>query len=127
MARQQTSAFGRELLGAGWAAVFLPGEPARLGRLLLWKPTGAAAGGSMAPTGLETEAVEGKLLGSHLRQQLSGGARGQRGRQILLDRDLLALVVDRQVHHAKAARGELAHHPVAANHGIRRQRGWFHL
>ncbi|WP_405645806.1 DEAD/DEAH box helicase [Streptomyces sp. NBC_00019] len=48
----------RELLGAGWAAVFLPGEPARLGRLLLWKPTGAAAGGSMAPTGLETEAVE---------------------------------------------------------------------
>ncbi|SHI16365.1 DEAD/DEAH box helicase [Streptomyces sp. 3214.6] len=48
----------RELLGAGWAAVFLPGEPARLGRLLLWKPTGAAAGDSMAPTGLETEAVE---------------------------------------------------------------------
>ncbi|MEU1181758.1 DEAD/DEAH box helicase [Streptomyces sp. NPDC005820] len=48
----------RELLDAGWAAVFLPGEPARDGRLLLWKPTGAAAGGSMAPTGLETEAVE---------------------------------------------------------------------
>ncbi|MGW1670955.1 SNF2-related protein [Streptomyces sp. NPDC002324] len=48
----------RELLGAGWAAVFLPGEPARLGRLLLWKPTGAAAGDGMAPTGLETEAVE---------------------------------------------------------------------
>ncbi|MGW1751050.1 DEAD/DEAH box helicase [Streptomyces sp. NPDC002092] len=48
----------RELLGAGWAAVFLPGEPARLGRLLLWKPTGAAAGDSMAPTGLETETVE---------------------------------------------------------------------
>ncbi|WP_374704568.1 DEAD/DEAH box helicase [Streptomyces sp. NL15-2K] len=58
MARQETSAFARELLGAGWAAVFLPGEPARLGRLLLWKPTGAAAGDSMAPTGLETEAVE---------------------------------------------------------------------
>ncbi|WNM36234.1 SNF2-related protein [Streptomyces sp. Li-HN-5-11] len=48
----------RELLGAGWAAVFLPGEPARLGRLLLWKPAGAAAGDSMAPAGLETEAVE---------------------------------------------------------------------
>ncbi|MDX2681002.1 DEAD/DEAH box helicase [Streptomyces sp. NY05-11A] len=48
----------RELLGAGWAAVFLPGEPARLGRLLLWKPPGAAAGAGMAPTGLETEAVE---------------------------------------------------------------------
>ncbi|GCB47883.1 DEAD/DEAH box helicase [Streptomyces sp. NL15-2K] len=58
LARQETSAFARELLGAGWAAVFLPGEPARLGRLLLWKPTGAAAGDSMAPTGLETEAVE---------------------------------------------------------------------
>ncbi|WP_055526080.1 hypothetical protein [Streptomyces graminilatus] len=48
----------RELLNAGWAAVFLPGEPARLGWLLLWKPTGAATGDSMAPTGLETEAVE---------------------------------------------------------------------
>ncbi|MFF9406195.1 SNF2-related protein [Streptomyces anandii] len=48
----------RELLGAGWAAVFLPGEPARLGRLLLWRPTGAAAGDGMAPAGLETEAVE---------------------------------------------------------------------
>jgi superfamily II DNA or RNA helicase len=48
----------RELLGSGWAVVFLPGEPARLGRLLLWKPTGAAAGDSTAPTGLETEAVE---------------------------------------------------------------------
>jgi hypothetical protein len=48
----------RELLGVGWAAVFLPGEPARLGRLLLWKPTGAAAGGGRAPSGLETEAVE---------------------------------------------------------------------
>ncbi|WLW53855.1 DEAD/DEAH box helicase [Streptomyces sp. YU58] len=48
----------RELLGTGWAAVFLPGEPARLGRLLLWKPAGAAAGESTAPTGLETETVE---------------------------------------------------------------------
>ncbi|MEV0170249.1 DEAD/DEAH box helicase [Streptomyces sp. NPDC050803] len=46
------------MLGAGWAAVFLPGEPARLGRLLLWKPPGAAAGDRMAPTGLETEVVE---------------------------------------------------------------------
>jgi hypothetical protein len=52
------SAFVRVLLGAGWAAVFLPGEPARLGRLPLWKPTGAAAGDRTAPTGLETEAVE---------------------------------------------------------------------
>ncbi|MET7696390.1 DEAD/DEAH box helicase [Streptomyces sp. NPDC005485] len=48
----------RELLGAGWAAVFLPGEPARLGRLLLWRPAGAAAGDRTAPAGLETEAVE---------------------------------------------------------------------
>ncbi|MFC8239421.1 DEAD/DEAH box helicase [Streptomyces chartreusis] len=46
------------MLGAGWAAVFLPGEPARRGRLLLWKPTGAAAGDRVAPTGLETETVE---------------------------------------------------------------------
>ncbi|WP_329464004.1 DEAD/DEAH box helicase [Streptomyces sp. NBC_01431] len=58
LARQETSAFVRGLLDAGWATVFLPGEPARLGRLLLWKPTGAAAGNGMAPTGLETEAVE---------------------------------------------------------------------
>ncbi|GAA2127778.1 hypothetical protein [Streptomyces synnematoformans] len=58
LARQETSAFAGELLGAGWAAVFLPGEPARRGRLLLWKPTGAAAGDRVAPTGLETETVE---------------------------------------------------------------------
>ncbi|MFD8720324.1 DEAD/DEAH box helicase [Streptomyces sp. NPDC059629] len=58
LARQETSAFVRELLGAGWAAVFLPGEPARLGRLLLWKAAGAAAGDCTAPPGLETETVE---------------------------------------------------------------------
>lgn len=50
--------FARELLDGGWAAVFLPGEPARLGRLLLWKPAGAAAWNGAVPTGVETDAVE---------------------------------------------------------------------
>ncbi|MCX5161552.1 DEAD/DEAH box helicase [Streptomyces sp. NBC_00264] len=46
------------MLDNGWAAVFLPGEPARLGRLLLWQPAGAAAAEGTAPIGVETDAVE---------------------------------------------------------------------
>ncbi|MEU9368448.1 DEAD/DEAH box helicase [Streptomyces avermitilis] len=48
------------MLDGGWAAVFVPGEPARLGRLVLWKPTGAAAGNDVVPAaaGVETDAVE---------------------------------------------------------------------
>lgn len=58
LAAPEASAFAKELLDGGWAAVFLPGEPARLGRLLLWKPAGAAAGNGEAPVGVETDAVE---------------------------------------------------------------------
>ncbi|MGX1887413.1 SNF2-related protein [Streptomyces sp. NPDC055287] len=58
MATPESAAWARSLLNDGWAAVFLPGEPARLGRLLLWQPAGAAAAESMAPAGVETEAVE---------------------------------------------------------------------
>ncbi|MCT9076385.1 DEAD/DEAH box helicase [Streptomyces fulvoviolaceus] len=58
LAAPEAGAFARELLDGGWAAVFLPGEPARLGRLLLWQPAGAAAGIGVAPAGVETEAVE---------------------------------------------------------------------
>ncbi|MGW2106364.1 DEAD/DEAH box helicase [Streptomyces sp. NPDC001948] len=46
------------MLDNGWAAVFLPGEPARLGRLLLWQPAGAAAAEGAAPIGVETDTVE---------------------------------------------------------------------
>ncbi|UQA97873.1 DEAD/DEAH box helicase [Streptomyces halobius] len=58
MAAPEAGAFARELLDGGWAAVFLPGEPARLGRLLLWQPADAAAGIGVAPAGIETDAVE---------------------------------------------------------------------
>jgi superfamily II DNA or RNA helicase len=58
LAAPESAAWARGLLDGGWAAVFLPGEPARLGRLLLWQPAGAADGDGMAPAGLETEAVE---------------------------------------------------------------------
>ncbi|MGW7200155.1 DEAD/DEAH box helicase [Streptomyces chryseus] len=58
MATPESAAWARSLLNDGWAAVFLPGEPARLGRLLLWRPAGAAAAKSMAPAGVETETVE---------------------------------------------------------------------
>ncbi|WP_455678626.1 DEAD/DEAH box helicase [Streptomyces bobili] len=58
LAAPEAGAFARELLDGGWAAVFLPGEPARLGRLLLWQPAGAAAGIGVAPAGVETDAVE---------------------------------------------------------------------
>ncbi len=57
-AAPESAAWARALLDGGWAAVFLPGEPARLGRLLLWQPAGAADGGGMAPAGVETEAAE---------------------------------------------------------------------
>ncbi|MBV9024072.1 MAG: ATP-dependent helicase [Streptomycetaceae bacterium] len=46
------------MLEAGWAAVFLAGEPARLGRLLLWRPAGVAAWGGVPPAGIETTSVE---------------------------------------------------------------------
>ncbi|GAA5703676.1 RNA polymerase-associated protein RapA [Streptomyces avermitilis] len=58
MAAPESAAWARSLLNYGWAAVFLPGEPARLGRLLLWRPAGAAAAEGMAPTDIETEAAE---------------------------------------------------------------------
>ncbi|NEC87847.1 DEAD/DEAH box helicase [Streptomyces sp. SID12501] len=58
MASPEATAFARALLDGGWAAVFLPGEPARLGRLLLWQPVGAAADGGVAPAGIGTESVE---------------------------------------------------------------------
>ncbi len=57
MATPEATAFARDLFDDGWAAVFLPGEPARLGRLLLWQPVGAAAGG-VAPAGVETGSAE---------------------------------------------------------------------
>ncbi|MEU2668623.1 DEAD/DEAH box helicase [Streptomyces sp. NPDC007164] len=58
LAAPESASWARGLLDNGWAAVFLPGEPARLGRLLLWQPAGAAAAGDTAPTGVETDTVE---------------------------------------------------------------------
>ncbi|WP_436846593.1 DEAD/DEAH box helicase [Streptomyces massasporeus] len=60
LAVPEAAGFARELLDGGWAAVFVPGEPARLGRLVLWKPAGAAAGNGVVPVtaGIETDAVE---------------------------------------------------------------------
>ncbi len=60
LAVPEATSFARELLDGGWAAVFVPGEPARLGRLVLWKPAGAAAANGVVPVaaGVETDAVE---------------------------------------------------------------------
>lgn len=58
MAAPESAAWARGLLDGGWAAVFLPGEPARLGRLLLWQPAGATAAEGMAPVDVEAEAAE---------------------------------------------------------------------
>ncbi|MFD9420125.1 DEAD/DEAH box helicase [Streptomyces goshikiensis] len=58
MATPESAAWARSLLDDGWAAVFLPGEPARLGRLLLWQPAGAAAAEGVAPAGVEAAAAE---------------------------------------------------------------------
>ncbi|MFD3732898.1 DEAD/DEAH box helicase [Streptomyces sp. NPDC058632] len=73
-ATPEATAFTRGLLDDGWAAVFLPGEPARLGRLLLWQPVGAAADGGVAPAGVETESVELVLPhGRSVRRRRVGG------------------------------------------------------
>ncbi|WP_078869561.1 DEAD/DEAH box helicase [Streptomyces sp. NRRL B-1347] len=58
LAPREATAFAGALLGGGWAAVFLPGEPARLGRLLLWRPAGAVAREGAVPWGIESEPVE---------------------------------------------------------------------
>ncbi|MFB6873154.1 DEAD/DEAH box helicase [Streptomyces sp. NPDC056323] len=58
LAAPESASWARGLLDNGWAAVFLPGEPARLGRLLLWQPAGAAAAEGTAPTGVETCTAE---------------------------------------------------------------------
>ncbi|MEU6657188.1 DEAD/DEAH box helicase [Streptomyces sp. NPDC046900] len=58
LAAPESAAWARGLLDGGWASVFLPGEPARLGRLLLWQPVGAAAAEGMTPAGVETESAE---------------------------------------------------------------------
>ncbi|MCT9081319.1 DEAD/DEAH box helicase [Streptomyces fulvoviolaceus] len=48
----------RGLLDAGWAAVFVPGEPDRLGRLHLWQPSDAAAPAVPPGDGIEAERIE---------------------------------------------------------------------
>ncbi|MFD4607430.1 DEAD/DEAH box helicase [Streptomyces sp. NPDC058440] len=58
MAAPESAAWARSLLDGGWATVFLPGEPARRGRLLLWQPSGATAADGVAPVGVEAEAAE---------------------------------------------------------------------
>jgi hypothetical protein len=47
--------------------------------------------------------------------------------QVFLDGDLLAFVVDGEVNDAEATGGQLAHHAVATDHGVRRQGRWFDL
>ncbi|MCY0933402.1 DEAD/DEAH box helicase [Streptomyces sp. H34-S4] len=58
MATPEAVAFARGLLDDGWSAVFLPGEPARLGRLLLWKPAGVGTPDAPTGAGVHTESVE---------------------------------------------------------------------
>ncbi|MFJ9755600.1 DEAD/DEAH box helicase [Streptomyces sp. NPDC101149] len=58
LAVPEATGWAREHLDGGWAAVFLPGEPARFGRLLLWQPTGVTGSGGIAPAGVKTESVE---------------------------------------------------------------------
>lgn len=40
---------GPRMVSPCWAAVFLPEEPVRLGRMLLWQPPGAVAGEDVLP------------------------------------------------------------------------------
>ncbi|MFF1745622.1 DEAD/DEAH box helicase [Streptomyces mirabilis] len=58
LAAPEAAAWARGLLDGGWAAVFLPGEPARLGRVLLWQPAGAVAEDNGMRPGVETDSAE---------------------------------------------------------------------
>ncbi|MFP8883308.1 DEAD/DEAH box helicase [Streptomyces mangrovi] len=89
------------MLDGGRAAVFLPEEPARLGRLLLWKPAGAAAGdgtGGTAPTGVEPGSAE--LVLPHGR---SVRRRGVEGHTVSAVTAVAALVDARPAHPSAAA------------------------
>ncbi|WP_455772284.1 DEAD/DEAH box helicase [Streptomyces mirabilis] len=58
LAAPGAATWARGLLDGGWAAVFLPGEPARLGRVLLWQPAGAVAEDHGMRPSVETDSVE---------------------------------------------------------------------
>ncbi|MER5179105.1 SNF2-related protein [Streptomyces sp. NPDC002896] len=58
LASPQCAGWVRGLLDGGWAAVFMPGEPDRLGRLHLWQPADAAAPAMPPPDGVEPVRVE---------------------------------------------------------------------
>ncbi|MFE4630818.1 DEAD/DEAH box helicase [Streptomyces mirabilis] len=58
LAAPGAATWARGLLDGGWAAVFLPGEPARLGRVLLWQPAGAVAEDHGLRPSVETDSVE---------------------------------------------------------------------
>ncbi|MGW7006272.1 DEAD/DEAH box helicase [Streptomyces sp. NPDC054933] len=59
LASKESTAWVGELLRGGWAAVFVPGEPDRTGRMMLWQPKGlAAAPPSAPPDGIAATEVE---------------------------------------------------------------------
>jgi len=76
---------------------------------------------------LEAQAVQRQLFGLHLRQQLARCTRGQRRRQVFLDRDLLAFGIHRQVNHAETTGSEFANDAIAADHRVGRQGCGFDL
>ena len=67
---------------------------------------------------LEPQAVQRLHLCRHLGQAFTLCPGDQRRWQVLLDGDLLALAIERQVHHAKTARSKFAHDTVSAHHGV---------
>ncbi|MEV0227723.1 DEAD/DEAH box helicase, partial [Streptomyces sp. NPDC050704] len=57
LASSQYTGWVRDLLAGGWAAVFVPGDPDRLGRLHLWQPSDAAPA-APPPDGVEAGRIE---------------------------------------------------------------------
>jgi hypothetical protein len=76
---------------------------------------------------LESQAVERELFRRHLRRQVALRPRGERGREVFLDGDLLAFGVQREVHHAESTSSHFADNAIAADHGIGWQRSGFDL
>ncbi|MDH6124720.1 DEAD/DEAH box helicase [Kitasatospora sp. GP82] len=59
LAAPEAVSWATGLLGDGWAAVFLPEEPSRNGRLLLWCPTDLGkARTTQPPTGIDARSAE---------------------------------------------------------------------
>ncbi|WP_372515631.1 hypothetical protein [Streptantibioticus ferralitis] len=99
LASPESTAWVGGLLLGGWAAVFVPGEPDRTGRMVLWQPNGAPYQPTSAPpVGIEAAELELVLLhGRGVRRRTVAGY------AVPPAQALAALVRDEPAHPSAAA------------------------